>query len=91
MNYQMGKNEVVSFVAAAGDQVLQVVEGVIWLTRAGDSRDYFLRPPGRFLVRRSDSVIVEAVSAASFSLVTVSAPARARVVIHCPGALPHKA
>ena len=91
MEYVLEKGEVVSFVASAGSQVLHVGDGSIWLTRAEDARDYIITPSSRFLVNYTESIVIEALENASFSLVAVDSLAPARLIIQLYAAIPHKA
>ncbi|BCS52795.1 DUF2917 domain-containing protein [Geobacter sp. SVR] len=91
MEYVLGKGEVISVAASAGNQTIQVVAGEIWLTRSGDSRDYILRRANRFSIAPAESVVLEALEEASFTLVPAEATAPARLILHVPPAVLHKA
>lgn len=91
MEYVLEKGEIVSFVASAGSQDLRVDCGSIWLTRAEDSQDYILTPSSRLLVKHTESIVLEALDNATFSIVAVDAQAEARIMIHLSAAIPNKA
>jgi hypothetical protein len=46
--------------------MLVCLEGSLWVTQAGDPRDYVLNPGEVFIVDRPTSVVVEALAAARF-------------------------
>ena len=39
---------------------LKCLDGLLWITREGDSRDYFLRSNERMTFARRESVVIEA-------------------------------
>ena len=90
MEYVLEKGEIVSFVASAGSQVLRICDGRIWLTRADDTQDYIMTPSSRFLVNHRESIILEALENASFSLVAVDARVPARLIIQMHASMAHK-
>lgn len=71
MEYVLEKDEVISFVASAGSQILHLLDGRLWLTRSADPQDYVLTPGSRFLVNHAESIVLEAFESASFALVVV--------------------
>src|ERR1035441_6157472 len=73
MEYALEKGEVVCIDASAGRQMLQAVSGIIWLTCSADPRDHILTPGSSFLVNQAESIVLEALEAASFSLAAVAA------------------
>ena len=74
MEYILKKGEIMS-LAAAARPVIRVKEGVIWMTRAEDSRDYFLQRGNSFAMNGEGSVVLEALADCAFD-------------IQCPDAAP---
>lgn len=44
--------------------VIRCLSGTLWITRSGDSRDYFLTDDGEFKVSRHDAPVVQAITVA---------------------------
>lgn len=60
MRIELSKDQ---WVTLQGDcQGVRIIcrSGVLWLTQAGDRRDYLLEPAGEFVVRSNAMVFVEA-------------------------------
>lgn len=74
MEYILKKGEVMS-LAAAVFPVIRVKEGVVWLTRSDDSRDYFLQRGDSFAKNGEGLVVLESLSDCAF-------------YIQCPDAAP---
>lgn len=50
-------------------------QGILWLTRTGDRKDYLMRPGEQFVSAGADDVVVEALGgAAGFSIRADAAP-----------------
>jgi hypothetical protein len=47
---------------------LRCLDGRLWLTRAGDARDYVLEPGGAHFFEDRDRVVVQALESAAYSL-----------------------
>lgn len=67
MEYILKNREVISFTAAA-HSVIRVKEGVLWLTSAGDSRDYFLQFGDKFEMNSQGLVVMEALTDCIFGI-----------------------
>lgn len=68
MNYTLREREVVSLTIAGALSELFVKEGHVWLTRAGDPRDYVLKRGDRLPLEGDGSYILEALVEATFKL-----------------------
>lgn len=91
MEYSLKKGEVVCFDSSSGSQILYTVSGSLWLTRSPDSHDYIQKPGSRFLVNPKESIVLEALEDAGFTLVPANAKAPARLVITFNASIPHEA
>lgn len=91
MEYMLRKGEVVRFDASVGSQILQTLSGTIWLTGAADPADHLLTAGRRFHVKQGDSIVLEALEAASFSLGAAQASVPLRFVIRLDRAIPDRA
>lgn len=67
MEYILKKGEVMS-LAAAVSPVIRVKEGVVWLTLADDSRDYFLQRGDSFVRNGEGLVVLESLSDCAFDI-----------------------
>jgi hypothetical protein len=67
MEYILKKGEVIVLEAAASP-VIRVKEGVVWLTRAEDSRDYVLRLGDSFARNGEGLVVLESLTDCSFDI-----------------------
>ncbi len=47
---------------------IECEQGVLWITSAGDVKDYTLAPGERFIARNSSSIVIEAVKDAVLNL-----------------------
>lgn len=88
MEYLLEKGEVVSLAATGGGKVLQTVSGTLWLTGSPDQQDHILTPGRRFRLEQAESVVIEALEDASFSVAAAEALAPLRFVIRLNGVLP---
>ena len=76
MEYILKKGEVMS-LEAASSPVIRVKEGEVWLTRADDSRDFFLKRGDSFARDGEGLVVLESLSDCVFD-------------IQCPDAVPRQ-
>jgi hypothetical protein len=76
MEYILKKGEVIALSAAASP-VIRVKEGVVWLTRAEDSRDYFLQRGDSFTNNSEGLMVLESLTDCAFN-------------IQCPETAPHQ-
>ncbi len=76
MEYILKKGEVLSLTTAVSP-VIRVKEGVVWLTIADDSRDYFLKRGDRFAGNGEGLVVLESLSGCALD-------------IQCPDAAPRQ-
>lgn len=67
MEYILKKGEVMSLEAAV-TPVVRVKEGVVWLTRADDSRNYFLKRGHSFANNGEGLVVLESLSDCAFDI-----------------------
>lgn len=74
MEYILKKGEVIS-LEAASSPVIRVKKGAVWLTRADDSRDFFLKRGDSFAREGEGLVVLESMSDCAFD-------------IYCPDTVP---
>ena len=67
MEYILKKGEVMA-LAAAASPVIRVRGGVVWLTRADDPRDYFLKRGDSFTGDGRGLVVLESLSDCAFDI-----------------------
>jgi hypothetical protein len=59
MEIRLPKNETVKIEGDPRGMVLRCREGVVWLTQAGDSRDYFLKAGEMVCFRYNGTAVLE--------------------------------
>lgn len=60
--FQLHKNMIYSLSAAHGGKEISCGQGVLWLTRAGDSQDYVLMPGERFILNQGGKIVIQAMA-----------------------------
>jgi hypothetical protein len=67
MEYILKKGEVIALETAASP-VIRVQEGVVWLTRAEDTRDYILQRGDSFARNGAELVVLESLTDCTFDI-----------------------
>jgi hypothetical protein len=65
---QLSANRIFRIDQRLGDMEIQALGGTLWVTLPNDPQDYLLRSGERVTVRRKGTVLLEALTEASFSI-----------------------
>jgi hypothetical protein len=65
---QLSANRIFRIDQRLGDMEIQALGGTLWVTLPNDPKDYVLRSGERMTVRRKGTVLLEALTEASFSI-----------------------
>ena len=65
---QLSANRIFRIDRRLGDMEIQALNGTLWVTLPGDPQDYVLKQGDRLSVRAKGTVLLEALSEASFTI-----------------------